>query len=126
MGALFYGGDARAWFRNVTTGDDVGGPYYPSARFMAEHVGCLDVFHPAQMPGGSMSSGECTLANGTFIEFRTFRTGEEASAWLNGAQGQSGLLDQSGAGGVGGNWAIRVSGTTDREAMDRIFQSLPS
>ncbi len=126
LGALFYGDDARAWLRNVTTGDDVGGVYYPSARFMAEHVGCLDVFRPAHMPGNSTSSGECALANGTLIEFRTFNTGEGASAWLNGAQGQSGQLDRSGAGGVGGNWAIRVSGTTDREAMNRIFQSLPS
>lgn len=86
----------------------------------------LDVFRPAHMPGNSTSSGECALANGTLIEFRTFNTGEGASAWLNGAQGQSGQLDRSGAGGVGGNWAIRVSGTTDREAMNRIFQSLPS
>ena len=126
LGAIFYGDDARAWYRNVTTGDEVGGVYYPSAQFMAKHVGCLQTFHPAHMPGNSQSSGECDLANGTHIEFRIFATGDEASAWLNGASGQSGLPEESGAGGVGGNWAIRITGTTDREAMNAIFQSLPS
>ncbi|MCD5316356.1 hypothetical protein [Kineosporia babensis] len=124
MGVLFYQDDARDWYRNVTADD--AGLYYPSSRFMAQHVGCLDTFRPAHLPGTSLTSGECDLANGAHIEFRTFATTSEAYAWHDGASGQSGRLEETGASGVGGNWVIRVTGTTDMKVISPIFQSLPS
>jgi len=125
VGALFYGPDAREWYRNVTTSDDTAGLYYPSAKFMAEQVGCLDTFHTPRMPGSSESAGECDLPNGAHIQFRTFTTEGQSFAWLDGARGQSGRLEEAGAGGVGKNWAILITGTTDREAISDVFQSLP-
>jgi hypothetical protein len=116
-------GAVRHWYQNVTADDT--GPMYPSSRFMAEHVGCLDTFRPAAMPGTSATSGECNLPNGAHVEFRTFNTPYESFAWADGAWGQSGKLEEAGAGGVGYNWAIRVTGTTDPSALNAIFSSLP-
>jgi hypothetical protein len=113
------------WYRNVTSGDGVA-VSYPSAEFMADHiVGCRNTFRPAYLPGTSTSSGECDLPNGAHIEFRTFATSQEPFAWLDGARGQSGRLEEEGLGATGPNWAIRVTGTTDRATVNAIFLSLP-
>ncbi len=66
----------------MTTSGDTGGLYYPSAKFMAEQVGCLDTFHAPRMPGTSESAGECDLPIGAHIEFRTFTTEASRSPGL--------------------------------------------
>lgn len=103
-------------------GDDGHVSCYPSTQFMARHIGCADTFAPAAAPGAATSAGTCTLPDGVQVAMRIYSAEGSADAWLDGARGES---IATSAGATGGNWAVMITGTRDRDRVNKILTSLP-
>jgi hypothetical protein len=103
-----------------TIRDDAG-----SAQDLARRIGCESAYQDAQQPGSSSSAGSCTI-KGAVVELRVYRTLGEAQAWLDGAKGQSGNPGTAGWGGVGNDWAVRITGTRDVDTVNDVLAALQS
>ncbi|GAB6903894.1 hypothetical protein [Kineosporia succinea] len=93
-----------------------------SAPALAARAGCSDTYRPTAGLDAD-HSGSCTLADGVRVDFRIWDTQGEANAWLTGVSGNSGQ-GQGQAGIVGGSWAAHITGTGDRDAINRILADL--
>lgn len=100
------------------TGRDV-----TSASDLAGLIGCQGTYRDAARPGTSRSAGSCTF-EGADVELRVYATLGEAMAWLDGARGQSDDPGTAGWGGVGGTWAVRITGTRDAGTVDDVLTAL--
>jgi hypothetical protein len=93
---------------------------YSTVQAMAQHLGCADSLRPAENPGSSSSSGECTYG-GALVEFRIYPTEQQTMAWLDGTRGRG--LDDPGM--YGGTWAAVIH-SMDRDLINRAMLAVQS